>query len=134
ILQRGFEKSGHGPTVIRPHAAAKSVENAHDPDVDAVFAVIGEGERLGEAPGFVVYAPRTDRVDVAPVGLRLGIDQWVAVHLRRGGEKEDRSFVSGQTETLVGAEGTDLQGVDGPLEVVDGRRRRGEVEDVVDVT
>jgi hypothetical protein len=60
-----------------------------------VVALVGHGERLGEALGLIVDAARADRVDVAPVRLRLGMDLWVAVDLAGRGEQEAGALVLG---------------------------------------
>jgi hypothetical protein len=53
-------------------------------------AMVGKGDRLGVAFGLIVDAPHPYRVDVAAVVLCLGMDQRVAIDLRRGGEHEGR--------------------------------------------
>jgi hypothetical protein len=65
--------------VVRTHPRPVGVEDAQDCGVDAVLGAVGGGERLGEPLGLVVAAARADRVDVAPVTFRLGVDQRVAV-------------------------------------------------------
>ncbi len=90
--------------------------------------MVGEGQGLGVALGLVVDPPRADGVDVAPVGLGLGVDLRVAVDLAGRGEHEPCPLVARQAQCLVGAEAPDLQGLDGQLEVVDRRRRRGPVQ------
>ena len=82
-------------------------------DVEAVVAVVRHGHGLGEALGLVVDAPGADRVDVAPVGLGLRVDERVAVHLAGRGQEEAGALVLGQAERVVGAEAADLQGLDG---------------------
>ena len=91
------------------------------------MAVVGHGHRLGEALGLVVDAAGADRVDVAPVGLGLRVHLRVAVDLAGRGQEEAGALGLGQAEGVVGAEAADLQGLDRHLEVVDGRRRAGEV-------
>src|SRR3712207_9566761 len=62
----------------------------------------------------VVDAARPDRVDVAPVALRLWVDQRVAVDLGRGGEQQPGGLGLRQAQRLVRAERSDLQRLDGP--------------------
>ncbi len=127
-----LDEGGNHPAVAHPHPRPIGVENAHDAHLQAVIPVIRHGHRLGEALGLVVDATRTDRVDVAPVGLFLRVLLGIAVDLGGGGEEEAGSLRLGQAEAVVGAERADLQGLDGQLEIVDGRGGRGEVEDEVD--
>ena len=112
----------------RAHARAVGVEDAHDADVEAVVAVVGHRHRLGEPLGLVVDAARTDRVDVAPVGLGLRVDLRVAVDLAGRGQEEAGVLGLGQAERVVRAEAADLQRLDRHLEVVLRRGRAGEVQ------
>ena len=88
---------------------AVGVEDAHDPRLDPVVAVIGHRDRLGEPLGLVVAAARADRVDVAPVVFALGVDLGIAVDLGRAGQQEPRVLGLGQPERIVGAERADLE-------------------------
>ena len=115
-----------------PHPRAVGVEDPHDAGVDAVGPAVGHGHRLGEPLGLVVDPARADRVDVAPVGLRLRVDLRVAVRLRGGGEQEARALLPGQPERVQRADRADLQRLDRQLQVVDRRGGRGEVQDGVD--
>ena len=55
------------------HPRAVGVEDADDRRVHALLAVVRHRQRLGVALRLVVDAARADRVDVAPVGLRLRV-------------------------------------------------------------
>ena len=96
--------------------------------------MVGHGERLLEAFGLVVYAARADGVHIAPVGLCLRVHRGIAVHLRGRGNQNPRLLGQGQAQTIVGAQGTYFQRLDGNLQVVYGRRRRCKVKDVVQRT
>ncbi len=76
-----LDEGGQGTAVVGAHPRAVGVEDADHAGADAVDAVIGHGQGLGEAFALVVGGTRADGVDVAPVGLRLGVDQRVAVAL-----------------------------------------------------
>ena len=89
-------KCGHDAAVARPHALAVGVEDPDDARVHAVGAVVGHRHGLGEALGLVVDAAGADRVDVAPVGLGLRVDERVAVDLGGGREEEARLLRHGQ--------------------------------------
>ena len=132
VLERLAEEGRDRAAVVRAHARAVGVEDADDRGVDALLAVVGHRERLGVALGLVVDAARADRVDVAPVALRLRVDLRVAVDLggRRG--QEARAVVLGQPERVVRAVGADLERVQRQPQVVDRRGGRGEVVDEVD--
>src|SRR6185436_3440429 len=75
---------------------------------------------------------RAERIDVAPVGFGLRMNQRVAVYLRGRSQQEAGSFVLGQPQGLVRAERTDLERLDRKLQIVHGAGRRGEVPHVVD--
>ena len=97
------------------------------------MAVVGHRHRLGEALGLVVHAARADRVDVAPVRLRLRVHLRVAVDLAGRGEEEPGVLGLGQAEAVVRAQAADLQDLDRDALEVDRRRRAGEVHDRVDL-
>ena len=98
---------------------------------DAVLAVVGHGQRLGEALGFVVATARADGVHVAPVFLGLRMHERIAVNLRGGGDEEAGVLVLRQAERLVRAERADLQRLDREFQVIHRAGRRGEMPDVI---
>ncbi len=132
--ERLRHEGGHHPAVAQAHARPVGVEDAHDPGLEPVVAVVGHHHRLGEPLRFVVDPARADRVDVAPVGFRLRVHQRVAVDLGGRGEQDAGAFGLGQAERVVGAQRADLEGLDRQLEIVDRAGGRGEVEDEVDRT
>src|SRR4051795_8447856 len=103
VLQRLAQKRRDRPAVVGAHPRTVGVEDPHDRRVDALLAVIGHRQRLGVALGLVVDAARPDRVDVAPVGLRLRMDLRVAVDLAGGEEQEAGAVGLGQAERVVRA-------------------------------
>ena len=118
--------------VRRPHTRAESVEDADDARLQPMEPVIGHRHGLGEALGFVVNSPRTHRVHVPPVLLRLRMHLRVAIHLGSGSEQVARTLCLGEAQRLVGPEGADLQGGDRLLEIVDRARGAGEVKHPVE--
>ena len=102
----------HGSAVVHTHPRTVGVEDARDPDVDAVGAVVGERQCLGVALGLVVDTAGADRVDVTPVGLGLGMHLRVAVHLGGRGQQEPRLLGQCQPQRVVGTERPDLQRLD----------------------
>src|SRR5919204_6129123 len=125
------EERRHGASVSCTHPLSVRVEDPADPDRDPVRTVVRERGRLGEPLRLVVHAPRADRVHPPPVGLGLRGDLRIAVDL--GGRREDerRARRARQTQAVVRPDGPGLQRLDPPLEVVDRRGGRGEVEDPV---
>ena len=119
-------------TVVRPHARAVGVEDPDDRRVDALLAVVRHRQRLGVALRLVVDAARADRVDVAPVGLRLRVHLRIAVDLARRGEQEPRALHLGEAERVVRAVRADLERLQRQAQVVDRARRAREVVDEVD--
>ena len=110
----------------------KVLKMRSDAGVDVVGLAVGQGHGLGEPLGLVVDAARSDRVDVAPVRLRLRVHLRVAVDLGGRGEHETGVLVAGQAQGVQRADRPHLQRLDRHAEVVDGRRRAGEVQDEVD--
>ena len=47
------------------------VENSSDSDVDTVLPLETIGQRLGHTFSFVIAGPRSDRVYMAPAGLKV---------------------------------------------------------------
>ena len=125
-------KVGTARPSLRPHPRAVGVEDPDDAGVHALLAQVGHRQRLGVALGLVVDAARADRVDVAPVGLGLGVDQRVAVDLGGRGEQEARAVLLREAERVVRAVGADLERVQRQARVVDRAGGRGHVVDEVD--
>ena len=119
--------------IVEPHPLAVRVEDADDVRVHAVDAVVRHRHGFGESLGLVVDAADADRVDVAPVAFGLRMLQRVAVNFAGAGEQEAGVVVLGEAERVVGAERTDLQGLNREFEVIDGARRAREMEHVVDL-
>ena len=64
------------------------VEDARDAHLEAVLALVIEGEGLRASLALVVARALADGIDVAPVLLGLGVLEGVAAHLAGGGEEE----------------------------------------------
>ena len=86
--QRLRHEVAHHAPVVERHARAVGVEDAAHAHVEPVLAAVVEGQTLGRALALVVAGALADRVDVAPVGLRLRVLERVAVDLGGGGEEE----------------------------------------------
>ena len=59
--ERLLHEVGKDAAVVQAHPRAVGVEDAHDSRLDAVIAVIGHRDGLGEPLGLVVAAAGTDR-------------------------------------------------------------------------
>ncbi len=89
----------------------------------------GHGESLTEAFGLVVHGPRPDRVDVAPIGLRLRVHEGLAVNLTGGRLQEHRSLPPGQFQQVGDSPASGGQDLEGERPEV---RRRGRARQVHD--
>ena len=88
LVRKGLTDEGRDrPAVVGPHPRAVGVEDSDDARVHALLAVVGHGQRLCITLRLVVHAARADRVDIAPVALRLRMHLWVPVDLARRGEQ-----------------------------------------------
>ena len=132
LLERLADEGGDRATVVGSHAWAVRVEDPHDRRVHTLLPVVGHRQRLGIALRFVVDAARADRVDVTPVGLRLGVHLRVAIDLAGRREEEASSLHLGEAKRIVGAVGPDLERLQRQAQVVDGTRRAREVIDEID--
>ena len=117
--------------VVGAHPRPVGVEDADDRGVDALLAVIGHRQRLRVALRLVVDTAGPDRVDVAPVGLRLRMHLRITVDLARRGEQEARALELRQPERVMGAVRADLQGLQRQPQIVDRARRARQVIDEI---
>ena len=125
--QRLHDEVRHHPPVVGLHPRPVGVEDPHDAHVEATRAVVRHRDRFSESFGLVVDAANTDRVDVAPVRLGLGVHERVAVHLARRGLEEPGIVARRQLEEFTGAAAADVEDLEGyGLEVLR-RCRAGEV-------
>lgn len=98
------------------HARSVRVEDASDPDVNPVLIVVAVGEGFGYSLAFVVARSRTDRIDVAVVGLWLRMNVWISIHFGCACQKEARLGSFCQSEGVerthkVGLDRLDLVGL-----------------------
>src|SRR5215469_5298425 len=91
-------------------------------------AVVGHRHRLGKSLCFVVDAPRSDRIDVTPIILILGVHQRVAVTFRSGCEKKLCTLILRQSERIVSPQCADLQRGNWMFQIVDWTRRGRKME------
>jgi hypothetical protein len=95
----------HYPAVVFPHFGSVSIEDAHDPCVDPVVAMIGHCQGFGVTLGFVIDAPHARGAYFAPVFFVLRVHERVAVDLRCGGQHRAAPPGAGQSEGVVGSLG-----------------------------
>src|SRR5439155_9275505 len=103
------DKRRNRTPVARPHPWTVGIEDSCDRGIDALLCVVGHRHRLGVALGLVVDTARPDRVDVAPVRLRLGVHLRVAVDLTRGSEQKTGALELREPERVVRAVRAHLQ-------------------------
>ena len=89
---------GQTPAVGRAHTWPERVKNANDCGIDPMRVSVSHGQGFAETLRLVVDPPGADRIYVAPIAFRLGMDERVAVALRCGGQEEPGVLLSGQTE------------------------------------
>ena len=98
----------------------------------ACLASIVEKQRLGAALALVVAGARTDRIDVAPIILGLGMNSRVAVDLRRRGLENFRTQALGEAQHVDCAVHARLRRLHRVVLVVHRRCRAGKIVDFVD--
>jgi hypothetical protein len=128
-----YDKVRYDAAVVGMHARAVGVEDPHDANIDLVFAVVVEEERLGATLALVVARPLADGIHVAPVTFRLRVHVRVTVHFARARLEHPRPDALGETEAVDRAHHRCLDRLDRVVLVV--RRRRGtrEVVDLLDL-
>ena len=102
VLQRLAHEIRHHASVPHTHPRAVGVEDPHDAGLHAVAPRVSHRHRLEEPLRLVVHSARTDRIDVAPVVFALRMDERVAVHLGRGGEREFAHLLRGRGPARCG--------------------------------
>ncbi len=127
------DEVGDDTPVIGQHARTIGVEDADDADIDSILAVVVEEESLCGTLALVVAGAKSDRVDITPVGLLLGMHGGVAVHLGGGGLEDTGLHALGETEAVDRPDHGGLHGLDGVVLVVQGRCGTGQIVDAVDL-
>ena len=117
--QRLADEVRDRPAVVRAHPRAVGVEDPHDRGVDPVLRAVRGGQCLGEALRLVVAGAGPDRIDIAPVGLGLGVDERVAVRLRGGCQQEAGTLLLRQAQAVQRPQRTRLHRLDRKLGIVD---------------
>ena len=106
------------PSVIRTHASAIGIEDAHDPRIHPMIAVIRHRNSLSIPLRLIVHSARSDQVYIAPVGSRLRVHKQVAVYLGYGCKLKARPLLLGKTQHVIGTKCPDLKRLDGQVKIV----------------
>src|SRR5260370_12495986 len=72
----------HDTTVIGSHAWTVGIENSCHLDAQVVLATIVEEQSFCTTLAFIVAGSQADRIDVAPIILRLRMNIRIAIYLR----------------------------------------------------
>ena len=113
------------------HVGPVGIKDSGYLDAQPVLAMVIEEKRLGATFALVVTRSRSFRIDVAPIGLRLGVDLRVAIHLAGGCLENPRLDAFCQAQHVDGAVHTGLGGLYRVKLIMDGRRRAGQVVNLV---
>jgi hypothetical protein len=105
----------------------------HHLDAQLGLAPIVEEKGLGATLAFVVTGSRPDRIDVAPIFLRLRMDVGIAIDLRRRGLQNLGAQPLGEAEHVDGTVHTGLRRLHRIVLVVNGRGRASKIVDLVDL-
>ena len=131
-VERLHDEIRDPPPIPRSHARTIRVEYPDDAGVDAMVSVIGHRHGFGKPLRLVIDTARPDRVHVAPIRLRLRMDERIAIHFAGAGDEEARPLGQRNPERVVRAERPDLQRLDRELEIVHRAGRRRKVEHPVE--
>ncbi len=131
--QRLHDEVRHHAAVIGVHARPVGVEDTRHLDGHAVLAAVVEEQRFRAALPLVVAGAQADRIDVAPVVLRLRMNARVAVDLGGGGLQDRHAQPLGEAQHVDGADDAGLGRLHRVVLVMDGRGRTGQIVDAVDL-
>ena len=130
--QRLSDEVADHPTVIRMHPRTIGIEDANDPNIDFVLAVVIEHQRLGGPLAFVVTRANADWIDASAVRLGLRMNLRISVHLTGRGMQDPRPEPLGQPQHVDRAHDRSLNRLDRVVLVVTRCGGTGEVIDLVD--
>jgi len=127
------DKVTHHATIVRMHARAVGIKNSDDLYLQLMLPPVIKKEGLSTSFSLVVTRTNANRVDLAPVTLGLGMNLRVPVDLARRGLKNSGSRALSQTQHIDRAMHTRLGGLHGVMLVMNGARRAGEIEDLINL-
>jgi len=114
-------------SVVRAHPGTVGVEDAGYSRLYSTMAMAGSGGGLRVALGLVIDGANAYRVDVPPILLVLGMDEWIAVYLTRRGEHEAGASVFRKIQGIVSTQRACLEDLQRDALEVLRARRGGEV-------
>merc|ERR1711957_349122 len=123
----------HDTSVIRVHAWPERVEDARYANIHVALVPVAVHHGLGDTFSFVVAAPRTYRVYVPPVRLRLRMHVWIAINFAGAGKEHPRMDAFGEAQHVQGAHGARFDRLDGVVLVMRRRRRARQVIDLINL-
>jgi hypothetical protein len=124
---------GHHTAIVGMHAGAIGIEDAAHFDPDPVLAVVIEEKRFRTPLALIVARPGTDGVDASPIGLRLGMDRGIPIHLRSGGLKDLGLQSFRQPQHVDGPVNVHLGGLNRVVLIVNGRSRTRQIVNLIDL-
>ena len=74
-------KVGDNTAILRVHSGPIGVEDPGNPDINPRPLVVGIGQGLCHPLALVIAGTWPNGVDIAPVGLRLGMHIRISIHL-----------------------------------------------------
>ena len=113
------------------HLGPIGIEDAAYLDLEAALSPVGEEERLSATLALVIAGADTVGVHMSPVGLRLGVDVGVPVHLAGGGLEDAGLEALGQAQHVDGPVDAGLDGLHRVMLIMNGRSGTGQVVDLV---
>ena len=96
--------------------------------------VVSHGDRFLKSFCLIVHPARSNGVDVAEVLFGLGVNLRVSVDFAGRSDGNPCALVLCKSQTIVDAQRTHFQGLDGDLEVIDWGGGRREVQNVLELS
>src|SRR5260370_8376523 len=93
----------HDTTVIGSHAWTVGIKNSCHLDAQVVLATIVEEQSFCTTLAFIVAGSQADRIDVAPIILRLGMNMRIPIYLSCRRLQNLRPYPLSQPKCVDGA-------------------------------
>ena len=75
------DKVGDNSTILRVHSWPIGVEDPGNPDINPRPLVVSIGQGLCHPLALIIAGTWPNGVDIAPIGLRLGMHIRISIHL-----------------------------------------------------
>jgi len=115
------------------HARAIGIEDTAHFDPDPMLAVVIKEKGFRTPFALIVARPGTNGVDTSPVGLRLGMDRGIPIHLRSRGLKDPGLKSFRESQHVDGPVNIHLGGLNRVVLIVNWRSRTRQVVDPIDL-